>query len=262
MPKLGLGTFRLSGPACEDAVGNALRLGYRHIDTAEMYGNEAEIGAALAASGIRRDKLHVTSKVWHANLAPDALRRALEQSLRKLRTDYLDLYLIHWPISEMNLAATLGALVRARDEGAVRAIGVSNFTVALMREAVEHIGVPIACNQVEYHVLLDQSRVLAYARAHDVCITAYAPLAQGTLEREPVLAKIARKHNATPTQVGLKWLLDQPGVAAIPKAGRPQTQQANLDAATLMLDDDDRIAIAAMPHDRRLVNPAFAPAWD
>ena len=262
MPKLGLGTWKLRGAGGQAAVGTALDLGYRHIDTAEMYGNEADIGAALAASAVPRKDIHVTSKVSPDHLPPDALRRSLEASLHKLRTDYLDLYLIHWPSPQMDLAATLGAMVLAREEGSVRAIGVSNFNVALMRQAVEQIGAPIACNQVEYHVMLDQTKVIAYARAKNICIAAYSPLAQGTLDHEPVLTAIGRKHGATATQVGLKWLLDQPDVAAIPKAARVESQRANLDALRITLDDADRAAIAALPHDRRLVNLGFAPKWD
>lgn len=262
MPKLGLGTWQMRGSACTKAVQDALALGYRHIDTAQMYGNETAIGAALAQDGVARATLHLTSKVWPDNLAPVALRRSLEQSLRDLRTSYVDLYLIHWPTPTMELAPALDALTRAREEGLVRAIGVSNFPVALMRRAVEELGAPIACNQVEYHVLLDQSRVLDYARRHGIAVTAYAPLARGRLEQEPVLQGIARRHGATVAQVALKWLLDQDGVAAIPKASRPENQRANLDALKLTLDDEDRAAIAALPRQVRLVQPGWRVEWD
>jgi 2,5-diketo-D-gluconate reductase B len=197
MPKLGLGTWRMRGAGCTDAVLSALALGYRHIDTAKMYGNEDAIGAALARTDIPRADIHLTSKVWPDSLEPAALRRSLESSLSDLRTDYVDLYLIHWPTPEMNLADALATLVRLREEGLVRAIGVSNFPVALMRRAVEECGAPITCNQVEYHVLLDQSKVLAYARRHEIAVTAYAPLARGRLAGQPELQRIARKHGAT-----------------------------------------------------------------
>jgi 2,5-diketo-D-gluconate reductase B len=262
MPKLGFGTWRLAGESGRAAIRSALALGYRHIDTAESYGNEADIGAALAQSPVPRADLHITSKVAETHLAPDALRRALETSLANLRTGYIDLYLIHWPTRHMDLATTLAAMLKAREEGLIRAIGVSNFTVPLMRQAVEHCGAPIACNQVEYHVMLDQSKVLAYANAHDICIAAYSPLARGALEEDPVLKGIARKHGVTPTQIGLKWLLDQPNVAAIPKAASRHSQQANLDALNIVLDDEDRALIARLPHNHRLVSPSFAPVWD
>jgi 2,5-diketo-D-gluconate reductase B len=262
MPKLGLGTWRMSGPECTDAVLRALALGYRHIDTAEMYGNEEEVGAALARTDVRRGDIHLTTKVWWEHLAPRALQRAFEASLKKLRTDYVDLYLIHWPGPGMDLPAALGAMMKLREQGLARAIGVSNFTVALMRQAIEEIGAEIACNQVEYHVLLDQSKVLAYARSKGIAVTAYCPLARGGLDRWPTLAAQARKHNATAEQLALKWLLDQDVAAAIPKASRPENQQANLDALKLTLTDEDRAVIAALPKAERIVDPSFGPKWD
>ena len=264
MPKLGLGTWRLKGPACVEAVQGALSLGYRHIDTAEMYDNEEAVGEALANAGVPRGEVHVTSKVWYEHLRDDHMQRAIDGSLAKLRTDYVDLYLIHWPAPDMNLGAALEALMRVREQGKARAIGVSNFPVALLRRAVEEFGAPVACNQVEYHVLLDQSAVLDYARGHDLAVAAYSPLAQGQLARagSEELQVIARKHGATPSQVALAWLLQQDGVAAIPKAARRETQQANLDALTIRLDDADRAAIGALPKTLRLVNPGWSPVWD
>jgi 2,5-diketo-D-gluconate reductase B len=262
IPKLGLGTYRMQGDVCRAAVESALALGYRHIDTAEMYANEEAVGAALAASGLPRAEVHVTTKVWHANLAPDAIRRSFAASLDKLACGYVDLYLIHWPSPEIDLAAALATLTRLKEEGAIRALGVCNFPVALLRQATEQIGAPIACNQIEYHVLLDQTPLRRYAARQGIPITAYCPLAQGRLADHPALAAIAAKHGAAPAQVALKWLLDQDGVMAIPKAQRPESQKANLDAVALTLDDADRAAIAALPKDVRCVNPGFAPAWD
>jgi 2,5-diketo-D-gluconate reductase B len=262
MDKLGLGTWRMQGAACRSAVEQALALGYRHLDTAEMYGNEDAVGAAIAAAGIPRGELHVTTKVWWEHLSPDGIKRALAASLKALRLDYVDLYLIHWPAPEMDLPASLETLMAVREAGLVRHIGVSNFPTALLRRAVEEVRAPIVCDQVEYHVLLDQSAVLDYARAKGLFVTAYCPLAQGRLAEHPVLAAIAKKHGASPAQIALKWLLDQPGVAAIPKAARRESQSANLAAFGVALDDSDRAAIAALPKDQRCVNPGFAPAWD
>jgi 2,5-diketo-D-gluconate reductase B len=262
LPKLGLGTWRLKGAECQDAVERALALGYRHIDTAAMYGNEEAVGAGLQAGGIPREQVHVTSKVWYDNLAPDAMARSMDASLKALRLDHLDLFLIHWPAPDMDLPRAIEGLVRLKEQGKARAIGVSNFPVALLRRAVEEVGAPIACNQVEYHVLLDQSALLDYARPRGIVVTAYAPLAQGRLAEHAALRDIARKHQATPAQVALKFLLDQDLVAAIPKAGRRENQQANLDALRITLDDEDRAAIARLPKDQRFVNPAWAPAWD
>lgn len=262
LPKLGLGTFKLTGDGCRTAVASALAAGYRHIDTAEMYGNEEPVGAGIAESGVARGDIHVTTKAWHDHLAPDAIRRALDGSLARLKLDYADLYLVHWPAPGMDLGATLSTLVRLQEEGRIRALGVANFPVALLRQAIEEVGAPVACNQVEYHVYLDQSAVLSYLRSKDVPLVAYCPLARGEVAEDPVLARIGAKHGVSAAQVALKWLLDQDGVSAIPKAGREVSQRGNLAAWDVTLDDDDRRAIAALPKDRRLVSPAFAPRWD
>jgi 2,5-diketo-D-gluconate reductase B len=262
LPRLGLGTFRMQGELCRAAVESALDLGYRHIDTAEMYGNEDAVGAAIAASGVARKDLHVTTKVWHENLASDAIRRAFDSSLKKLRLDYVDLYLVHWPSSNMNLPAIFETLLKLKHEGRTRAIGVANFNLALLKTVVEEIEAPIACNQIEYHVMLDQTKLAKYLAAKSIPLVAYAPLAQGRAASDETLISIGRRHGAGAAQVALKWLLDQDGVAAIPKASRAESQQANLDALKLKLDDEDRKAIAALPKDKRFVKPAFAPAWD
>ena len=262
LPKLGLGTFRMQGDTCRAAVESALSLGYRHIDTAEMYANEEAIGAALSASGVARKDLHITTKVWHENLAPDAIRKAFDASLKKLRLDQVDLYLVHWPSRGMNLPAMFETLMKLKDEGRTRAIGVANFTTVLLKTVVEEIKAPVACDQVEYHVMLDQSPLRKYLAAKSIPLVAYCPLAQGRAASDETLARIGRKHNASAAQVALKWLLDQDGVAAIPKASRAESQKANLDALNVRLDDEDRKAIAALPKNMRCVNPGFAPAWD
>ena len=261
MPKLGLGTFRMKGADCVKAVESALSLGYCHLDTAEMYDNEEAIGEALAGVGVPRGDIHLTSKVWWDHLAPDAMARAMDATLGKLRTDYVDLYLVHWPAADMDLDAVMHSLTRLREAGKARAIGVANFPSALIRRAMEG-GAPLACNQVEYHVLLGQKALLDTMRPFGVPLVAYAPLAQGRLAEHDALRDIAAKHSASPAQVALKWLLDQDGVAAIPKASRRESQQANLDALGITLDDDDRASIAALPKDSRFVSPGFAPAWD
>jgi len=262
LPRLGLGTYRMQGDSCRAAVESGLAVGYRHIDTAEMYANEEAIGAALAAARVPRAELHITTKVWIENLAPDPLRRAFDTSLKKLRLDYLDLYLIHWPTRSMNLPAALEAMMKLQQEGRTRAIGVANFTVPLLKTTVEEVKAPIACNQIEYHAMLDQTKVKAYMDAKSIPLIAYCPLAQGRFATDETLAAIGRRHNATSAQVALKWLIDQNGVAAIPKASKAESQKSNLDALKVTLDDDDRKAIAALPKDRRCVNPAFWSDWD
>jgi 2,5-diketo-D-gluconate reductase B len=262
LPRLGLGTFRMQGDTCRAAVESALGLGYRHIDTAEMYGNEEAIGAAIAASKIARKDLHVTTKVWNENLSPDAIRRAFDASLKKLRLDQIDLYLVHWPAPNMNLPAMFETLMKLKQEGRTRAIGVANFNVALLKKVVDDIKAPIACNQVEYHVMLDQTPLRKYLASKSIPLVAYCPLVQGRAATNDTLIAIGEKHGASGAQVALKWLLDQGGVAAIPKASRPQSQRANLEALSIGLDDEDRQAIGNLPKDRRCVSPGFAPAWD
>jgi 2,5-diketo-D-gluconate reductase B len=262
LPRLGLGTFRMQGDVCRAAVESALALGYRHIDTAEMYANEEAIGAAIASSGVARQDLHVTTKVWNENLASDAMRRAFDKSLKKLRLDQVDLYLVHWPASNMNLPAMFETLMKLKEEGRTRAIGVANFNIALLKTVVEEIKAPIACNQIEYHVMLDQTPVRKYLAAKSIPLIAYCPLAQGRAASDETLAAIGRKHGASAAQVALKWLLDQDGVAAIPKASRRESQKANLDALNVGLDDEDLKAIAGLPKDKRFVSPGFSPKWD
>ncbi len=261
MPKLGLGTWPMRGAECRRAIETALALGYRHIDTAEMYGTEADIGAALAASGLPRDELFVTTKVWWDHLSPSAIRAACDASLARLRLDRVDLYMVHWPDPGMDLDAVLGAMARLREDGLARAVGVCNFPPGLLRRALG-TGAPIACVQVEHHAFLSQERLLALTRPAGIPLTSYSPTAKAAGERDPVLQRIARKHGRTPTQVALAWLLEQDGVAAIPKAASEANQRANLEAVSLRLDDEDRRAIAGLPKNRRLVDPDFAPDWN
>lgn len=262
IPRLGLGTWPMQGEACAAAVAGALGLGYRHIDTAQMYGNEADVGAGIARSGIAREELFITTKVWWDQLTADGIRRAADASLRKLGTGYLDLYLIHWPAPDLDLDAALRALAALRREGQARAVGVANFPSALLRPAIESGIVPIACNQVEYHVYLSQAPVLALCRQHGLALTAYTPVAKGSVAEDPVLRRIAARHGATPVQVALAWLLAQENVVAVPKSAREAGQAANLQASALRLDSDDMAAIQGLPKDRRMVNPGFAPDWD
>src|ERR1700722_15443335 len=261
-PKLGLGTFRMTGAVCQAAVESALALGYRHIDTGQMYGNEDAVGAAITASDIPREAIFLTGKVCHALATPHEARVSLEESLVRLRTDYLDLCLLHWPRDGLDIPAILEMLMRAQDSGKARRIGVANFPLPLLRLAVEEVKAPIFCDQGEYHVLLDQTPILTWLRARGMMLVAHVPLAQGRLAEHPALAAIAARHGATPAQVALKWLLDQDGVAAIPKASRVITQRENLAALDLALDDADRAIMAALPKDQRFVTPPFAPRWD
>ena len=258
MPKLGLGTWALAGEECARVVATAIGLGYRHIDTAEMYGNEAAVGEGIRASGVPREQVFVTTKVWWENLAhPD---RALEASLARLGFDYVDLFLIHWPNPSVPLSATLAMMEVLKERGLARAIGVANFTPRLLAAAIA-TGAPIAANQVEYHVMLGQAPLLDLCRRHGIVLTAYSPLGKGGLVADPTLGAIAARHGATPAQVALAWLLRQEMVAAIPKSSRVENLRANLAALSLALEVEDIAALDALPKDRRFVSPAFAPDW-
>ena len=262
LPAIGLGTWPMTGTECTQAVRQALELGYRHIDTATAYANEAAVGQALRDSDVPREQIHLTTKVWWDRLAPKAMRQSLEDRLRALGTEQVDLFHIHWPGQDWDLARSIETLVALRDEGKARSIGVANFPLGLLRQVVESLGAPLSAIQVEYHVLLGQQALLEYARRHDLLLTAYTPLARGQAAAQPVIQAIARKHGVLPSQVALKWLLDQDGVAVIPKAGSRTNQLANLAAMNVQLDDQDRAAIAGLPKDQRVVSPAFAPDWN
>lgn len=262
MPQLGLGTWPMTGEECTRAVCQALELGYRHIDTATAYENEAAVGEALSRSDVPRESIHLTTKVWWDKLQPVAMRQSLEDSLRALRTEQVDLFLIHWPTKDWDLPRSIETLVALRDEGKARCIGVANFPLGLLRQVVDELGAPLSAIQMEYHVLLDQQPLLDYARSKGLALTAYTPLARGLAAEQEVIRQIAEKHGALPSQVALKWLLDQDGVAAIPKASSKANQQSNLDALKVELDDEDRALIAALPKGKRVVSPEFAPVWD
>lgn len=261
MPAIGLGTWPLKGAECEAAVESALSLGYRHIDTAEMYGNEAAVGAALARCGLKRGDIFLTTKVWWDKPDRDSFRAAALACLERLRQDHVDLLLVHWPSPGMDLPGILEALATLHAEGRAKAVGVSNFPVGLLRRALELDIAPLACLQVEHHVMLDQSRLLAVTEAAGMVLTSYTPLGKGGLLEHPVLAAIAARHGATPAQVALAAILARGRVAAIPKAAGPARQKENLGALDLRLSAEDLAEIATLPGDRRFVNPDFAPDW-
>jgi 2,5-diketo-D-gluconate reductase B len=260
IPKLGFGTWRLSGEACVAGVRDALELGYRHVDTARAYGNERQVGQALHDCGRNRDEIFLTTKLWYTQLHAIGVHDQVEQSLRDLRTEYIDLLLIHWPDRRVPLAETLGAMREAQAAGRVRHLGVSNFPSALLREALEHA--PLLCEQIEYHPYLAQPQVLSVVREHGLMVTAYSPLAQGDVLRDRVIAEIAATHARTPAQVVLRWLLDQPNVAAVPKASSHEHRAANLDVFDFALSDAERGAIAGLQRGHRTIDPGWAPDWD
>ena len=260
VPALGLGTYKLTGSAAVAAVRHALDVGYRHVDTAQIYENETEVGQGIAASGVPRDQIFLTTKVWRDSLAPESVKRTTEESLRRLGTDYVDLLLMHWPTDSVPLEDTLGALADLRDAGETRLIGVSNVPPGMMRRALE-IEPSLATNQVEYHPYLGQDALLGIVREAGLFLTAYRPIANGRVTEDATLREIAEAHGATPVQVAIAWLLAQDRVAAIPKSGTPAHIAANLAAQDLTLAQDEIAAIDALERGERLVSPDFAPDW-
>lgn len=259
-PALGFGTYELAGTACRNAVSKALDTGYRHVDTARIYKNEEDVGAGIRAAGIDRADLFLTSKVWWEDLSADAIRAEVDASLKALRTDYLDLALIHWPNPAYPLQQAIETFRELEDDGKIRLYGVSNFPPSLFRAAIE--SGDIFANQVEYHPFLGQQPLLDAVRSNDSALIAYSPLAQGEAIGYPELEEIAGKHGKSSEQVALRWLIEQDNVLAIPRSSNPQHIESNFDIFDFSLDDSDRQQIADLPKDRRQVNPDFAPDWE
>lgn len=262
IPAIGLGTWELSGTGCARVVEQAIRLGYRHIDTAQIYDNEREVGEGIRNSHIRRDQLFVTTKVWTTHFAPNDLIRSAKDSLVELRLSEVDLLLLHWPNPHVPLDETLGALAHVRDLGMTRHIGVSNFTVALLAQAVASCPAPLVCNQVEYHPYLDQTKVREACAAHGVALVAYSPIAKGHVKKDEVLSRIGAAHGKSAAQVCLRWLVQQ-NVAAIPRTSRIERLSQNIDVFDFDLTDDEMQDIFALGSPKgRLVNMPTAPEWD
>jgi 2,5-diketo-D-gluconate reductase B len=260
VPRIGLGTWLVTGEEAHDAVLDALQLGYRHIDTARAYENEVEVGRAIAESGVPRSEIWVTTKVWYANADAKGVWRSCEASLKDLGLDHVDLLLLHWPNDDVPLAETMGALGEVQQDGGARHVGVSNFPSDLLAAALDYA--PLFANQVEYHPYLEQSELLRLAREHDLLFEAYSPFAHGRLLDDPVLHEIAAAHDRTAGQVALRWLLDQPQVVALPKAGSHERRAENLEVFDFELHDDERDRIAALERGLRTADPPWAPVWD
>lgn len=260
LPALGFGTFQLKGEVCQSQVEKALDVGYRHLDTARAYGNEIDVGRGIGGSGVPRSEIFLTSKIWLEDLRPDDLVREAEASLKDLGTDYLDLLLIHWPSPEVPVEDSLGAMEKLREAGNIRHLGVSNFPPSLFQRACDLA--PVFTNQVEYHSLLGQERLLRIARERGAVITAYSPLGQGIVLKEPTLIEIAAGHGKNAAQVALRWLLQQDSVAAIPRSSSAAHLESNFEIFDFELSADEMQAIDALPKDRRQVVPSFAPDWE
>lgn len=265
IPSFGLGTFRLTGQTVIDSVKSALELGYRAIDTAQIYKNEAEVGQAIAESGVPRDELFITTKIWVDNYAADKMIPSLRESLAKLRTEHVDLLLIHWPApgNGVELSEYMQALAEAKRQGLTRQIGISNFNIELTRQAIEAVGQgEIATNQIELSPYLQNRKLTAFLAEQGITTTSYMTLAYGKVLKDPLLAQIAAKHKATVAQVALAWAL-QLGYAVIPSSTKRENLASNLLAQSLRLDADDMARIATLQRDGREVSPdGLAPAWD
>ncbi len=267
IPTLGFGTWKLSGDACVRATELALDVGYRHIDTAQIYENEAEVGQAIKHaiknSGIDRRDIFLTTKVWMENVGHSTLAKSVDESLKKLKTEYVDLLLLHWPVNDVPLKEQVEALAAVQKSGKAGLIGVSNSPVAFMRAVLNDHGVKIANNQVEYHPFLSQKPVIDFARAHDMWVTAYSPLARGAVRDNPVLQRIGDKYGKNEGQVALRWLTQQPDIAAIPKAASEAHIRNNINIYDFTLSDEEMNAIFALARpDGRMVNPDWGPQWD
>jgi diketogulonate reductase-like aldo/keto reductase len=264
IPLLGLGTWELRGRSCVHIVEQALRLGYRNIDTAEMYENEREVGEGLHASGVKRGDVFVTTKVWPSHFAPRELERAARDSLARLRLREVDLLLLHWPNQRIPLPDTLGALCKVKRDGLTRHIGVSNFTVKLLAEAVRHSSEPLLCNQIECHPFLDQSKVIAACRKHRMAVVAYSPIARGEARNNEVLARIGGSHGKTAAQICLRFLVQQ-DIAVIPRTSKEKRLAENGAIFDFKLSQAEMAEIAKLAgRDGRIVDWAYSgrAQWD
>lgn len=263
IPALGFGTFELAPADAEAMVAHALGVGYRHIDTAQMYDNEEAVGRGLKAGGVERGDLFLTTKVWTDRFNDGDLQASVRESLARLDTDYVDLLLLHWPNPDVALDETIAALNDVRAQGLARHIGVSNFTTPLIDAAVTHSSAPLVTDQVEYHPFLDQRPVLDRLAHHGMALTAYCPLAQGRVFREPTLERIGRAHGKNGGQVALRWLLQHDDVVAIPRSTRPAHIENNFEVFDFELTEEQMREIAGLhTADGRIIDPSFAPDWD
>lgn len=262
VPALGLGTWQITGKECEKAVKNALDIGYRHIDTAQAYDNEERVGNAIRDSDVDRDDIWLTTKIWRSNFRHDDVLTSFEESLEKLKTNYVDLLLVHWPHEQVPFRETLDAMAELVDEGKVRNIGISNFTSDQIDEAWEVSEKDIFTDQVEYHPFLSQDAVLEQCRNYEMMLTAYSPLARGKVMGDSTLKRIAENHGKTEAQVALRWLIQQENVAAIPKAASREHQEQNFNIFDFRLSSAEMHEISDLARNDRQVDPSFAPDWD
>lgn len=263
IPAIGLGTWNLHEEECVRTVSFALQNGYRHVDTAVYYGNESEVGKGIQASGINREDVFLTTKVWWDQLSSEALLNSAKASVDRLGTGYVDLLLVHWPNPDISLKETIGGLLEAKSRGLTKAIGVSNFPSVLLWEAQDIADGQLITNQVEYHPFLSQNTLLQTCADLGMALTAYCPIVKGRVTENPVLGQIAGKYDKTPVQVTLRWHVQQDNVIAIPKSSNPERLMANLDIFDFELSVEDMAQISALASPAgRTIHADFAPDWD
>ncbi|MDD3019423.1 MAG: aldo/keto reductase [Alphaproteobacteria bacterium] len=263
IPRIGLGTWQMQGITCVEAVSKALDLGYRYIDTAQIYENESDVGEAISSSDVPRSDIFLTTKIWMDKVGPETAQKSVETSLKKLKTEYVDLLLLHWPVGSVPLDQQVKSLQAIQKAGLTKMIGVSNYTVDLMKQVTDDLGADIITNQVEYHPYLSQAPVLDFVRQHDMFLTAYCPLARGRIRAEPLLTELGKKYDKSAGQVTLRWLIQQKQVVAIPKAANPLHIEDNFNIFDFSLTADEMSQISALAKpDGRIVNPEWAPEWD
>lgn len=262
IPLVGLGTWDLRGRVCARMVEGAIKLGYRHIDTAAMYDNERAVGEGLRASGVPRDEVFITTKVWQSDLAAGDFERSTKKSLAELKLAAVDLLLIHWPNPRIPLAETIGALCKMKREALARHIGVSNFTVDLVMQAIKHATEPLVCNQIECHPFLDQSKVIAECRKHGMAVTAYSPIARGSAKDDGLMARIGKAYGKSAAQICLRWLVQQK-IAVIPRTSKSERLVENFSIFDFELSAAEMNQIAALSNPRgRIVDWSGSPKWD
>ena len=266
IPVLGLGTWQSTGQDCIDVVSQGLQMGYEHIDTAQAYDNEVEVGKGIKQSGVARDKFFLTTKIFPDDMKfePEKLITAAKRSLENLDTDYVDLLLLHWPDDRVPLSETMPALCELQKQGLTRNIGVSNFNIANIIEAKKYADVPIAVNQVEFHPFIKQNTLQNFLNNHHILLEAYSPLARGDVFDNTIIKDIADKHGITPAQVSLAWILSDKQRIAIPKTSNPKHLQGNLDAIKVELSADEleKIGSLARSDGRKIKHPDYSPEWD
>lgn len=262
IPSIGLGTMTLKDDVCVEAVSAALKMGYRHLDTATFYANEVEVGEGIRKSGIPREEIFLTTKVRHVDLAPGDFEAAVEASLKRLGLSYVDLLLIHWPNPAIPLSAYIPNLCKAKRTGQAKNIGVANFTIALLDEAEIFADEPLINNQIEVHPFLDQNAILADCERRGISVTAYCPLGRGRIPGHAVLDRIAKAYNKTEAQIALRWLVQQ-GLIAIPRTASPEKMKLNIEIFDFKLSEAEMTEIGTLHEPNgRLVNPPQAPKWD